>query len=171
RNSALDARNFFDGRIPPFKRNQFGGSAGAPIQKDRTFIFGDYEGLRQSLGVTTVDTVPSAAARNGQLSTGTVTVDPAVARFLAAFYPLPNGPLLGAGDTGIFTFAGQEVTNENYFTVRLDHKFSASDSAHATYMRARSKTVLPDEFNELLSDVVSARQVVSLHEAHVFSAD
>src|SRR5712692_2007252 len=60
RNSALDARNFFDGaRIPPFKRNQFGGSAGLPIKRDRTFIFGDYEGLRQSLGVTTVDTVPS----------------------------------------------------------------------------------------------------------------
>src|SRR6202795_571552 len=62
RNSALDARNFFDGRIPPFKRNQFGGSAGGPLQTDRMFIFGDYEGLRQSLGVTTVDTVPSAAA-------------------------------------------------------------------------------------------------------------
>src|SRR6202140_4441743 len=66
RNSALDARNFFDGSvIPPFKRNQFGGSAGLPIKKGRTFIFGDYEGLRQSLGVTTVDTVPSATARMG----------------------------------------------------------------------------------------------------------
>src|ERR1700692_4701529 len=62
RNSALDARNFFDGKIPPFKRNQFGGSAGAPIRKDRLFVFGDYEGLRQSLGVTSVDTVPSPAA-------------------------------------------------------------------------------------------------------------
>ena len=171
RNSALDARNFFDGAIPPFKRNQFGGSAGGPIQKDRTFIFGDYEGLRQSLGVTTVDTVPSSAARSGQLSTGTVSVDPAVTRFLKAFYPLPNGPLLGSGDTGIFTFAGQQITNENYFTVRLDHKFSASDSAQVTYMRDSSKTVLPDEFNQLHSDIVSARQVVSLHEAHVFSAD
>jgi hypothetical protein len=171
RNSTLDARNFFDGAIPPFKRNQFGGSAGGPIQKDRTFIFGDYEGLRQSLGVTTVDTVPSPAARGGQLSTGTVSVDSTVTRFLNAFYPLPNGPLLGAGDTGIFTFAGQQITNENYFTVRLDHKFSASDSAQVTYMRDSSKTVLPDEFNQLHSDIVSARQVVSLHEAHVFSAD
>src|ERR1700687_739600 len=62
RNSALDARNFFDGRVPPFKRNQFGASAGGAIQKDRMFIFGDYEGLRQSLGVTNVDTVPSPAA-------------------------------------------------------------------------------------------------------------
>jgi len=64
RNSALDTRNFFDGpTVPPFKRNQFGASAGGPIQKDRTFIFGDYEGVRQSLGTTTPITVPSAAAR------------------------------------------------------------------------------------------------------------
>jgi hypothetical protein len=170
RNSALDARNFFDAKIPPFKRNQFGGSAGAPIQKDRTFVFGDYEGLRQSLGVTTVDTVPSPAARSGQLSTGPVKLDAAVKRFLEAFYPKPNGPLLGAGDTGIFTFAGQQVTNENYFTIRLDHKFSANDSLETTYMRDSSKTVQPDAFNELLSNIVSRRQVVTLHEQHVFSA-
>ena len=171
RNSALDARNFFDGQIPPFKRNQFGGSAGGPIQKDRTFIFGDYEGLRQSLGLTTVDTVPSVAARSGQLSIGTVSVDPEIARFLNAFYPLPNGPLLGAGDTGIFTFAGQQVTKENYFTIRLDHKFSDKDSAEVTYMRDSSTTGQPDEFNELISDTISARQVASFHEQHVFSAN
>ena len=97
RNSALDARNFFDARIPPFKRNQFGASLGGPLRKDRVFVFADYEGLRQSLGVTQVNTVPSAAARNGLLSTGPVAVDPAVARFLQAFYPLSNGPLLGNG--------------------------------------------------------------------------
>ncbi|HLK34577.1 MAG TPA: TonB-dependent receptor, partial [Terriglobales bacterium] len=169
RNSALDARNYFDGRIPPFKRNQFGGSAGGALQKDRTFVFGDYEGLRQSLGVTTVDTVPSAAARRGELSTGAVTVDPAVARFLAAFYPLPNGPLLGAGDTGIFNFAAQQVTNENYFTIRVDRKFLDKDSLSGTYMRDASKTVQPDNFDELLSNIVSSRQVVALHEQHVFS--
>jgi hypothetical protein len=169
RNSAIDARNYFDGPIPPFKRNQFGGSAGVPIQKDRTFIFGDYEGLRQSLGLTTVDTVPSVRTRGGQLSTGLVTVDPAVARFLAAFYPLPNGPLLGAGDTGIFTFAGQQVTNENYFTVRADRTFSEKDSLEGTYMRDNSKTVQPDAFDELLSNIVSRRQVVTLHEQHTFS--
>jgi hypothetical protein len=169
RNSALDARNFFDGKIPPFKRNQFGASAGGPIWKDRTFVFGDYEGLRQSLGLTTVDTVPSPAARAGNLSTGSVTVDPNVLRFINAFYPPPNGPLLGNGDTGIFTFAGQQVTNENYFTVRVDHKFSARDSLTGTYMRDNSETVLPDAFNELLSNIVSRRQVVTLHEQHEFS--
>src|ERR1700676_295832 len=170
RNSALDARNFFDGPvIPSFRRNQFGGSAGAPIRKDRTFIFGDYEGLRQSLGVTSVNTVPSVAARSGQLSTGTVSVDPAVAAVLSAFYPLPNAGLLGSGDTGRFIFAAQQITTENYFTIRLDHKFSDKDAFSGTYMRDNSHTVQPGTFDELTSTVVSAREVATLHEQHLFS--
>jgi hypothetical protein len=202
RNSALDARNFFDGpTIPPFKRNQFGGSGGLPIQRDRTFVFGDYEGLRQSLGVTTVDTVPSAAVRGIGTGPGggpgpatlcsipqgppnpctphpltgafdpdpTTGVDKAVARFLAAFYPLPNGPQLGAGDTGIFRFAEQQVTTEDYFTIRVDRKFSEKDSIFGTYMRDNSKTVQPGTFDELLTNVVSRRQVVTIHEQHIFS--
>jgi hypothetical protein len=69
RNSALDARNYFDqpGSVPPFKRNQFGASLGGPIFKDRTFFFADYEGLRQNQGVTSQVVVPSAAARQGIL--------------------------------------------------------------------------------------------------------
>jgi hypothetical protein len=169
RNSALDARNFFDGRIPPFKRNQFGGSVGGPIHRGSTFYFADYEGLRQSLGVTHVDTVPSLAARAGQLSTGTVQVDPAVARFLGAFFPVPNGATLGNGDIGIFSFAEQQVTSENYFTTKVDHKFSEHDSLSGTYLRDNSKVVQPDAFGELLSNVVSRRQLVTLHEQHIFT--
>src|SRR3979411_1268369 len=68
RNSALDARNFFDtSKIPPFKRNQFGGSIGGPILKNRTFFFADYEGIRQSKGISALTTVPTNAARSGQL--------------------------------------------------------------------------------------------------------
>ncbi|HYT24852.1 MAG TPA: carboxypeptidase regulatory-like domain-containing protein, partial [Candidatus Polarisedimenticolia bacterium] len=59
RNSAFDARNFFDTAKPAFHRNQFGGSIGGPVVKDGTFFFADYEGLRQSQGITQVDTVPS----------------------------------------------------------------------------------------------------------------
>jgi hypothetical protein len=211
RNSALDARNFFDGPvIPPFKRNQFGGSGGLPIKKGRTYIFGDYEGLRQSLGVTTVDTVPSAAARlgivhdaNGNLLgpdgstpsapwTGpcpnpatqtnlapgqagfcvdnfTAVDTPQHPSFTNAFFPMPNGQLIGNGDTGIFSFAAQEITTENYFTIRFDHKFSDSDSINATYMRDASQTVQPGTFGELSSDIVSSRQVASLHEQHIFT--
>src|SRR2546422_10919039 len=170
RNSALDARNFFDARIPPFKRNQFGGSLGGPIQKDRTFVFADYEGLRQSLGVTQVNTVPSAAARNGVLSTGSVRVDPVISRYLQAFYPLPNGPSLGNGDVGIFSFAGQQVTTENYFTTKLDRKLSDRDSISGIYMRDNSIVVQPDAFDQLLTNVVSRRQLLTLYEQHIFSS-
>src|SRR5437868_2618776 len=68
RNSALDAPGYFDGdKIPPFKRNQFGGAVGGPIIKNHTFFFADYEGIRQSKGISSFTTVPSAAARAGQL--------------------------------------------------------------------------------------------------------
>src|SRR5207244_6972509 len=103
-------------------------SAGLPIVKDRTFIFADYEGLRQDLGVTLTNTVPSAAAHAGQLVSGPVTVDPRVAPYLD-FYPLPNGPV--KGDTGTYSFVGQQVARENFFTVRLDHTFSARNSLAA----------------------------------------
>ena len=69
RNSALDAANFFDKptaangfrRLPEFQRNNFGGSFGGPIQKDKTFFFATYEGLRENLGVTINTAVPAAA--------------------------------------------------------------------------------------------------------------
>jgi hypothetical protein len=212
RNSALDARNFFDGPvIPPFKRNQFGGSAGLPIKKSRTFIFGDYEGLRQSLGVTTRDTVPSPAVRgigtgpggtagpatfcsipqsaqqlppNGCNPTqlpasgpgaapnpdATTHIDKSILQFLSGnFFPLPNGPFIGNGDTGVFFFSAQEVTTENYVTTRFDHKFTDKDSVYATYIRDNSTTVQPGTFGELSSDIVSNRQAATIHEQHIFS--
>lgn len=189
RNSALDARNFFDpAQIPPFKRNQFGGSAGLPIRKGRTFIFGDYEGLRQSLGVTTVDTVPSPDARNGllafkdptqfpsgcvQTAPGSnqcqVTVDGQIAKFLAAnFFPQPTTVVPGE-NVDEYRFSAQEITTENYATVRFDHKFTDSDSIYATYTRDYSTTVQPGTFGELFSDLVSNRQAATIHEQHIFS--
>ena len=68
RNSDLDARNFFDrGYVPPFRRNQFGGSLGGPLRKNRLFLFGNYEGFRQALAVSSVSEVPDAEARLGLL--------------------------------------------------------------------------------------------------------
>jgi hypothetical protein len=189
RNSALDARNFFDpAQVPPFKRNQFGGSGGVPIRKGRTFIFGDYEGLRQSLGVTTVDTVPSPDARNGlltfsdpsqfpsgcaQTSQGSnqcqLTVDSQIHKFLAAnFFPMPTSVVSG-NNIDEYRFSAQEITNENYFTTRFDHKFSDHASIYATYIRDDSKTVQPGTFGELFSDLVSNRQAATVHEQHIFS--
>jgi outer membrane receptor protein involved in Fe transport len=169
RNSALDARNFFDvgSSPPPFKRNQFGVSAGGPIRRDRTFIFGDYEGLRQSLTNTIVTTVPSVSARSGNLSTGTVVVDPNVQRFITAFYPLPNGASLG--DTGIFTFARKQVVPQNYETIRVDHKLTDKDTLYGTYLHDQSTLTQPDEFNNKMTAYQSGRQSAVIEETHVFN--
>jgi len=169
RNSALDARNYFDIQKPPFRRNQFGASLGGPIWKDKTFVFGDYEGLRQSLGVTQVGTVPSAAVRAGNLSTGPIAVDANVLRFVDAFYPLPNGPILGSGDTGIFNFSDQELTPENYFTVKVDHNLSKGDALNGTYMFDSGTVRQPDELNNKRTGYDSRRQFLTLNETHTFS--
>jgi Carboxypeptidase regulatory-like domain len=171
RNSSLDAANFFDNfnslEKAPFRRNQFGASAGAPIRKDKTFVFGDYEGLRQSLGITNTDLVPSLNARNGILADGTtVTVDPQVEPALALWSP-PNGTVFG--DTGIYSFAGQSVTTENFVTARVDHKFREQDSVFGTYQYDKALTTLPDALNDVLVGQRAFRQFIALEESHIFS--
>ena len=174
RNSALDARNYFDGpQIPPFKRNQFGGAVGGPLIKDRTFFFVDYEGVRQSKGITSVDTVPTAAARAGHIhdSSGnliTVPVDPAAQKYLALF-PLPNGSLTDNPDIANFSFAGQQVVNENFVTTRIDHRFSTKDSLFGTYMFDRTPYTSPDAMNNVLLGSLTSRQILAMEETHSFT--
>ncbi len=172
RNNHLDARNFFDDptlSTPPFKRNQFGGSLGGPILKNRMFFFADYEGIRQSKGITTVTTVPSQDARNGILSTGNVIVDPNAAAYFT-FYPLPQKPAPDSnGDLGIFTFAGQQVVNENFFTTRVDHKLSDKDNLFGTYMFDKTPYSSPDGLNNVLFDTLTSRQFVAVEETHIFT--
>jgi hypothetical protein len=171
RNSALDARNFFDGpTIPLFRRNQFGASAGGPIRTNRTFIFGDYEAIRQSKGVAAVDTVPSATARTGNLSSGAVTVDPSAAKYLP-FFPLPNGALLAGGDLGEFSFPAQQVVSENFFTIRADHKISANDSLFGTYLYDNTHYQSPDSLDVQTLGSQTKRQIVALEENHVFNSN
>jgi outer membrane receptor protein involved in Fe transport len=190
RNSALDARNFFDGpTVPPFKRNQFGVSAGAPIRKDKTFIFADYEGIRQSKGITNVDTVPSLNARKGIISDGTpiVTscpagsskldpnanycVDDSAAKYLG-LYPLPTeAPNPSTPDIATFRFAGQQVINENFFTVRVDHKLSDRDNLFGTYLYDKTPYTSPDLFDNIQLESLTKRQFAVLEETHIFSSN
>ena len=169
RNSALDARRFFDGpNVPPFKRNQFGGALGGPIRHDHTFIFGDYEGIRQSLGITQVNTVLSPAARTGNLAARTVTVDPSIQKLLA-LEPLPNSGLIGNGDLGIFKFAGQQIVNEDFFTIRADQNISDKDKLFGTYSFDNSPLIQPDVLGTLLQNAISRRQIAALEESHIFT--
>src|SRR5438067_9833890 len=166
RNSALDASNYFDLKKPPFKRNQFGATAGGPFLKDRVFIFGDYEGLRQSLNITQRSTVPSVAARSGQLTSGNLTVDPKVQPFLAIF-PLPNGP--ASGDFATFTFSIPQVSRENFFTTRLDGKLSEKDNLAAIFIVDDSNITNPDVYNFVLMESISRRELVTLDHTHTFT--
>jgi hypothetical protein len=179
RDEGLDARNFFDATLPPFHRNQFGGSAGGPIIKDKTFMFGDFEAIRQDRSLTVDDVVPTAAARAGNLcsvpTTGTckpntLAVNPLVKPYLP-FYPLPNAGLTptGNGDTGFFTSSPIQQYSENYATARLDHKISDRDSLDAVWFFDRSPQTTPDDFSNSISETFSERVMGGLEETHTFS--
>ncbi len=154
RNSAFDARNYFDhptpaypGRIPPFRRNEFGFTNGGPILiphvyngKKRTFYFTQYQGFRQVLGTTQVMPVPTAAERSGidvvkypdgTLDTLNVPVDPGIAAVLAR-YPLPNDPT-GAFGPRTYATASKVDTDANQFSLRIDHKITDKDQVFARF--------------------------------------
>ncbi len=168
RNSALDARNYFDAakKIPPFKQNQYGATGGGPILKGRTFFFVNYEALKQNVGLPQVDIVPSANARNGQLTSGNVVVDPLVQPYLA-FFPLPDSPT--TADTGSFTFNLQQVTSEQFVTARVDHKIGSLDTVSGTYFFDSSQKTGPDPLNVKNISAISKRQMLGVNENHQFT--
>jgi hypothetical protein len=165
RNSAFDARNYFDhatpaypGRIPPFRRNEFGFTDGGPVfipsvydGRKRTFYFTQYQGFRQVLGTTQVMPVPSSAERAGLDTTAfpgdtlEVPVDPGIAAVLRR-YPMPNHE---SGSYGIYTYAtaSKVITNANQFSVRLDHKFTSKDQFFARFNmdNLTGPTINPDQ--------------------------
>jgi hypothetical protein len=175
RDQDFDARNFFDPpQKNPFHRNQFGAAAGGPIRKDKTFIFGAYEGIRQDKTSPFKDSVPSQDARNGILhntngSTTIVAVDPQVAPFLAV-WPLPNNGLIGTGNTGVFLTSGKTSIQEDYTTFKVDHKISEKDSLTGSYFYDTATLITPDSLVLSNNSQLTGRQMVSLEETHIFSS-
>jgi outer membrane receptor protein involved in Fe transport len=131
--------------VPDTNRNQFGGSLGGPIQKDKIFIFGDYSGLRSNIGGSRLLTVPTAAARNGDLSAYGVNIfDPAggapaqrqqfpnnvipagrlspQAQAILRLIPMPNRPGSENGTRDNFVASGSEPFNDDTFDVRIDNR-------------------------------------------------
>jgi carboxypeptidase family protein/TonB-dependent receptor-like protein len=150
RNAALDAPNVFDagGDVPPFVRNQFGMALGGPIERNRTFFFGNFEGFHERRSITTSISVPDPAARRGLLpsaaSPGTlasVGVNPSVAPFLNLF-PLPNGESLGGG---LAAYRGSEVqpTRDDYALVRIDRTTSRGGLWFGRYVLDDSHSTVP----------------------------
>jgi carboxypeptidase family protein len=184
RNSAMDARSPFDGASPPpFRRNQFGGSAGGPVKKDKAFFFVNYEGLRQSLSQTSVArNVPDANAHNGYLPCSAATTIACNSSTGLAFVGFARGvaPLMAlfpVGATsptgaGIFTSVGKNVSEENYVLARMDYTFSTNDSIFARYVRDSGTYTTPFNgsplplFNELDT---TANHFATIEERHIVS--
>ena len=166
RNSDLDARNFYDTKLPPLRRNQFGASAGGPIRKDKLFFFSNYEGLRwfvsQSLSANTL----SANARNGVLTSGVITVDPRVKPYLN-FFPLANGAT--TQDSAKFNVGAGETSREDYVTGRLDYQLSANSVLAGSYTFDNANDSSPDPLDEKLTALHTRYQRVILSLQHVFT--
>src|SRR5258707_1588124 len=176
RDKIFDARNFFDGpTIPPFHRVQFGGAAGGPLRKNRTFLFANYEGIRQSQSQNFSSIVPSAAARSGQLhgADGTpvsVVVDPKIVPFLG-LYPLPNAGLNPGtfGDTGTFNTTSVLNRTEDYFLTRFHQTFSDRTNLSLTYRFDNGPETIPDNLGNTLSRLNAGRQLAGITETNAFS--
>lgn len=173
RNSDLDARNFFDGKsIPQFQRNEFGGAIGGPLKKNKVFLFGNYEGFRQHLGLSDVTFVPDNNARQGYVAgTNDKLTDTGIAPSAAALlslWPVQNGPNLGSGIGLAYSNPLQRI-REDFGTTRADYNISDRDALFGVYTIDDSDADTPSA-NPLSSVVEKLReQVASLQEQHVFS--
>jgi len=159
RNSALDARNYFDqAQIPEFQRNDFGAAFGGPLRRDKLFGFANYEGYRQHLGLSDVTFVPDAAAREAAVD----SVKP-----LLALWPVGTTEL-GGGIAEAFSNPPQHV-REDFGTTRIDDNLSQKDLLFGVYTVDDSDATTPSA-NPYSSIYERLReQVFSLQEQHVFS--
>ena len=163
RNQHLDARSFFAGVKPPYHQNQFGGSNGGAIKKNRVFYFGDYEGFRVHQGQAFVDSVPTLAERQGNFSGLNPIFDPfsttagstvrtrfpgdqipanrinPIALSILNLYPLPQT----GGLVNNYRYQPLKTQNNDTFDARVDYKFSDSNTAFARYSFNNTNTVIP----------------------------
>src|SRR5207253_7909816 len=187
RNDALDAANFFDNASGlgkgPFRRNQFGFTVGGPVMlpfgegknvgyngKNKTFFFTSYEGLRETKAITTTAIVPDDNARLGILPDPTnpktktikVTVDSRSLPILDLYPRANGGPSLDANGnpTGAGLFGGttNRISNDDFFTVKIDHTFSNSNSMFGRYLYDNSDQVLPRNFPEFPNHALNKKQ-------------
>lgn len=188
RNAALNARNFFDRPAPGSTRqkpnyiqNQFGGTLGGPIKKDRTFFFADFQGVRQREGRTWVSTVAAPALRGGDFSgTSQIIYDPAtwdaatgtrqpfpgnripanrinpVSANVLKFMPFPNGAINNLGQ-GILNSSSVIRRTQDSFDVKIDHTMTEKDFVGGRFSWGRAHARIPGAWSDLPGDAPAAQ--------------
>jgi hypothetical protein len=153
RNDIFDARSPFDpSTLPSFRMNQFGGSLGGPIVKNRSFFFMDYEGIRQTLGQTLIGFVPSAAFRANALA-----ISPGLQPFINA-YPTGTVPI----DANISQVSSQGINSvrEDSGMIRFDHRFTSNTSMFARYN-------IDDAFIDKPNGALGSRDTTSIRPSNL----
>jgi len=168
RNNALDAKNFFDqGSAPPFQRNQFGVSSGGAIQKNKTFVFGNYEGFRQHLHQTSAAFVPDLQSRADAVANVKLLLNLWITPSpIDMDFHTPGNP---DGIAQVFSSPLQTI-REDFGTVRVDHVFSKKDTLAGIYTIDDGGDLTATPANPYSTDILNLReQVLSLEEIHIFS--
>ena len=165
RNDALDARNFFEhtsSNPAPFKRNQFGGSLGGPIIKNKTFFFVSYEGLRQRQGLNLNSLVLSDAQRAS-------TTDPVITKLIEL---IPRANFADQSDAPRFIGSASAPVNVNQWTADISHNLSKKDQLHSFYAIQQGKTKEPTRSGNTIPGfgyiAPLVRQIFTLNETHTF---
>jgi hypothetical protein len=176
RNSAFDAPNYFDVEKPVFRRNQYGGSAGGPIRKNKTFIFGDYEELRENKGIPHTSDTLSPDARNGLVcvrvgsdpcgSKTSIAIAPQVRPYLA-FFPVANGAI--SGDTAKYNFAGERIGLERYAVAKLDQNVSDRTTVWGSVQFDNTDESQPDPYNQKRTGSPSRHANAVANLQHIFT--
>ena len=162
RNDIFDARDPILPNRLPFRLNQFGGDLGGRLVRDRSFFFFTYEGLRQSYGQPLSGFVPSPA-----FAAQVAAANPALAPIIAAYPTTGIAPY--ATNIDQFTGSGRQLDHEDSAMLRLDHHFSAADTAYLRFsFDAATSDVPSDGLND--RQLVTSRPVNGeLEELHIFS--